>query len=110
MKKIFVLAASLFIIGSLSASAKKGHNPSPAKAKIEPRVTNDTKAMAQGYWISICGNRVRIRATPSLKGKILGHCNWYDGFWCVGYYNGWYKVQYGRGYGWIYGQYVFVPE
>lgn len=108
MNKFFALAASLFIIGSLSASAKKGHKPILSKAKVEARLNNDTKAKSQGYWITICGDRVRVRATPSLKGKILGHCNSGDGFWCVGCRNDWYKVKYGKGYGWVYGMYVLV--
>lgn len=108
MKKFLVLAVSLLIIGSMPASAKKGHKPSPAKAKVETRVNNDTKAKAQGYWITICGDRVRIRATPSLKGKILGHCYVGNTFWCVGTRGDWFKVKYGKGYGWVNGMYVLV--
>lgn len=44
--------------------------------------------------VSICGDGVRIRQSPSLKGKILGKANWYAQFTCLGVSHGWYKIRY----------------
>lgn len=99
--KTLALAAIMMLAGQ-TAEAKTStktttHNSSTPAAL---QTTLNTRAAMGDYWLEVRGYGVRIRATPSLRGKVVGSVNWGDYLRCVGYvrggngYYGWYKVYY----------------
>lgn len=107
MKKALIITAAFFMMCGTASFAKSSHKVAAKATKSEKVVApKEINAQKNGYWIGIQGYGVRIRATPSLRGKIIGSCNWGDSFWCVGYVNGWYKISYGRRYAYVSAQYA----
>ena len=63
--------------------------------------------LLQGYDdVSVTGSSVRIRKSPSLQGEILGSADKGDKLTVLDYREGWYKVQYKQGEGWISADYA----
>ncbi len=61
---------------------------------------------ATRYTYYITGDGVRVRSTPKNANNIIGKLNYGDKIEVVGLDNSWYKIKYGKGYGYVTYRYV----
>lgn len=116
MKKLLsmTLVAIMMLVGVAVSKANTASKTVSSKATVVKTIDSPElmEANAGDYWVYVCGDGVRIRATPSLKGKIIGKAYWNYSFRCIGYVPGgngrygWYKIIYGNRIAYISEQYA----
>lgn len=101
MKKILVVALAALFVGLTPANAKGARKSNATNTTTTAVKKSASDTQAGDFVVYVRGRGVRIRATPSLNGKVVGHANWGDSFWACGYVDGgngrygWYKIYYG---------------
>lgn len=99
MKKILILTALVLCTAGASAT-KVAKTTATSTAKVE--IASSVRIGYNGY---ATGDGVRIRKSPSLNGKIIGKVNKGTILYAISYSNGWYKVRWKGGIGYINARY-----